>query len=329
MPTAKDYLAQPPLFLILALGPPNSGKSDLAMTFPKCYVASFDPEGFAILKGNTERAKLLSQNLVYIETFNPHGEVETKRLYARTKQLTEAKPGHPATYGPVNAADRSTHLMGWLKHVEEVGRAGEIQTVVLDGLNYLVSQKFNLCCLDSKNFTKNRDGDEVLDRFAVYRDLKNYLTQFMWAELLPLCTAHRLNLIVTCHVKRLSEEQIEGKKQGEKQVSVGKVVQDSDIAPIIDGGFRDEIDGKFGAVIYTMHELKTNVQAQKREHVFTAVCNKSPGLETLLNAKNKYSLPDRLIITNKSFYEELLARNAGLPIASAPVAAGAGEVKAK
>lgn len=303
MPSASDYLAQPPLFLILALGPPNSGKSDLAMTFPSVYVASFDPEGFAILKGKTERAKLLAKNLRYIETFNPHGEAASRRLYARSKQLTEGKPGHPATYGPMDSSDCSTNLMGWLAHVAELGKAGEIQTVVLDGLNYLVSQKFNLCCLDTKNFT--REG--TLDRFAVYRDLKNYLTQFMWSELLPLCTSYRLNLVVTCHVKRLSEEQIEGKKQGDKQVSVGKVVQDSDLAPIIDGGFRDEIDGKFGAVIYTEHKLKAKVAARAMEHQYLAYCNKSPGMETLLNAKNKYNLKSDVIdLTNKSFYEELV-----------------------
>jgi hypothetical protein len=210
--------------------------------------------------------------------------------------------------------------MGWLVHIAELGKAKEIQTVVLDGLNYLVSQKFNLCCLDSKNFTKNREGELVLDRFAVYRDLKNYLTQFMWSELLPLCTSYRLNLIVTCHIKRLSEDQVEGKKKADgAQVTIGKVVQDSDIAPIIDGGFRDEIDGKFGAVIYTEHELKAGagVGVQRtREHIFSVYCNKGPGFETMVNAKNKYSLPDKLDLTNKSFYEELLARTSGLPIAS-------------
>ena len=102
MPSASDYLAEPPLFLILAMGPPNSGKSDLAMTFPACYVGSFDPGGFQILKNKSERAQRLAKNLRYIENFNPRGDSEMKRLYARTKPALrpeEIKPGHPQQNG--------------------------------------------------------------------------------------------------------------------------------------------------------------------------------------------------------------------------------------
>jgi hypothetical protein len=37
----------------------------------------------------------------------------------------------------------------------------------------------------------------------------------------------------------------------------------------------------------------------------------------VINAKNKYGLPARLNITDKSFYEELLKATGGLPITEA------------
>ena len=320
MPDAKTYLAEPPLFLVLALGPPNSGKSDLAMSFPSCYVASFDPEGFAILKADNPRAKKLASNLRYIEVFNPHGEAATRRLYERTKALLkpeEVKVGSPQKYAPVDASDLATHLLGWLRHVEEVASAGEIKTIVLDGFNYLTDGKEFLCRNDPKNIVQTSDGP-VLNGRAAYSDLKNWLSQFMWSELLPLCTRFRLNLVVTCHIQRLSEEAIEGAKKGDKQITVGKVQQDSDIAPQIAGKFKEAIEGKFGAVIYTDHQIRTVTVPPPihQEHVYYAYCNKVSAFESQANAKNKYGLPDRLDLTEKSFYEELMTRNGGMSIAT-------------
>ena len=144
----------------------------------------------------------------------------------------------------------------------------------------------------------------------------------MWRELLPLCTTYRLNLIVTCHIKRLSEEAIEGAKDRQgKQLSVAKIQQDSDIAPQIVGSFKEAIEGKFGAVVYTDHQIKTlTVPKLHQQHVYLAYCNKTSAFESQANAKNKYNLPDILDVTGKSFYEELLACTGGLPIQAAAVA---------
>lgn len=328
MPNATDYLAQPPLFLILTMGPPNSGKSDLAMTFPACYVGSFDPGGFQILKNRSERAQRLSKNLRYIENWNPRGDKEMKRLFSRTKQLTETKPGHPATFGPMGVEDKHVSLMGWLRHVEEVAKAEEIQTVVLDGFNYLVDQMEYLCRSDTKNFVTVKYGDKagesVLDGRAAYMDLKNYLTQFMWSELLPLCVHYNLNLIVSCHIMRLSEEAIEGKeavvKDGKTVVqgSVGKVQQNSEIAAQITGKFKEAIEGKFANVLIMEHTLsgKITPATPQKKHVYRVYCDKAE-TETLgeVNAKNKHGLPAMLDVTGKSFYEVLLSYTAGLPVA--------------
>lgn len=327
MPSAKEYLAEPPLFLLLVLGPPNSGKSDLAMTFPSSYVGSFDPGGFQIIKNKSERAQALATNLRYIENFNPRGDREMKRLFARTKKLTDAKPGSPATFGPMTADDRSISLMGWLAHIEQVAQAKEVQTVVLDGFNYLVDQYEFLCRNDTKNQVEvkygERAGQTVLDSRAAYMDLKNYLSQFMWSELLPLCVRYGLNLIVSSHVMRLSEEQIEGKdavvKDGKTVVaaSKGTVQQNSEIAAQITGKFKEAIEGKFANVLIMEHVLsgKVTPTTPTKKHCFRVYCDKAE-TESLgeVNAKNKHSLPSVLDITNKSFYEELLARTAGLPI---------------
>jgi len=329
MPNAADYLAQPPLFLCLVMGPPNSGKSDLAMTFPACYVGSFDPGGFQILKNKSERAQKLSRNLRYIENFNPRGNSEMKRLYARTKPALkpeEVKVGNPQRYVPMDASDRVDNLMGWLAHVEEMAIAGEVQTVILDGFNYLVDQEEILVRSDSKNFvtrTYNGETKQVLDGRSAYMDLKQYLGYFMWSELLALCVRYHLNLIVTCHVTRLSEDAIEGKEAIVKDGKVvapeiiGRVQQNTEIAPQIVGKFKEAIEGKFANVLVTEHVLVkkgTGVQA-KKESAFRVYCDKAE-TETLgeVNAKNKHGLPPMLDVTGKSFYEELLARTGGLPL---------------
>lgn len=330
MPDAASYLAQPPLFLILAMGPPNSGKTDLGMTFPACYVGSFDPGGFQILKNKSERAQRLARNLRYIENFSPRGDSEMKRLYARTKAALkpeEVKPGHPQRYVPMDANDRSDNLMGWLAHVEETAKAGEIQTVILDGFNYLVDQHEVLCRSDSKNLVERTYGGEkrmVLDGRAAYMDLKNYLSQFMWSELLALCVRYHLNLIVTCHILRLTEEAIEGNEavigtDGKviKAASAGKVQQNSEIAAQITGKFKEAIEGKFANVLICEHVLtgKVTPATPRKKNVFRVYCDKAE-TETLgeVNAKNKHGLEPMIDVTDKSFYEILLSRTGGLPI---------------
>lgn len=308
MPTASEFLSTPPFFFLLVNGMPDSGKSDLAMTFPDCYVLTFDPAGFDILKGKSERAQQLAKNLRHIEVLQPAGTTEVKALFDRTREKQ-----------PITGEHRDS-VYGCLKHIEEMARAGQIRTIVFDGLNYFVDVKWSLVCEDGKNLSSNT-GE--LDRFAAYRDIKNYLTRFMWSELLPLATRLKLNLIVTCHIKRESQEMIEGtvdKKTGMK--AAGKVAHDSDLAPVIEGSFRNTIDGKFGGVIYLEHkqglrEVMINGKVEKRPGLtYWAYCKKTSALQTIVLAKNKYNLPARLEITDKSFYEELMARvmQPGLPV---------------
>jgi hypothetical protein len=323
------------------------------MTFPACYVGSFDPGGFQILKNKSDRAQRLAKNLRYIENFNPRGDAEMKRLYARTKPALkpgEIKPGHPQHYVPMDSSDRSDNLMGWLAHIEELCMADieagatsdlerltktggtvrperTIQTVILDGFNYLVDQHEVLCRNDSKNMVQKTYGGEtrtVLDGRAAYMDLKNYLSQFMWSELLALCVRYGLNLIVTCHILRLTEEAIEGSEavvgsDGKviRAASPGKVQQNSEIAAQITGKFKEAIEGKFANVLICEHALtgKVTPATPRKKNVFRVYCDKAE-TETLgeVNAKNKHGLEPMIDVTDKSFYEILLSRMGGLPL---------------
>ena len=298
MPNAQDFLREQPRFLCLINGMPDSGKSDLAMTFPGCYVLTFDPTGFQILRGSSNRAQQLAANLVHIE---PGSDIWTAALFNRTI-------GSPSV--PVTSADRQS-IYGCFAHVAEMAKAGAIQTLILDGYNYLVGEKWMRICKDPVNIASSGE----LDRFAAYRSLKLFLDEFTWRTLLPLATRNKLNLIVTCHVKRENPETVTGilDKLGNKKTG-GKVSHDSDLAPIIEGSFRHEIDGKFGAVIFLEHKPGTKQVERDGRKVnvatmqYFAYCQKVAALDTVVNAKNKYGLPAKLDITDKSFYEILMSK---------------------
>ena len=319
MPSATDFLRQQPTFLCLVNGLPDSGKSDLAMSFPGCYVITFDPTGFQILRNNSERSRRLAANLVHIE---PGTDVWGPNLFRQTIKgaKKEDKPQ------PVDSSHRDS-IYGCFAHVVELAKAGSVQTLILDGFNYLVGEKWKRICADPVHIAPSGE----LDRFAAYRALKLFLDQFTWATLLPLAIRNSLNLVVTCHIKRESEEAVTGVDAKGVRKATGKVSQDSNLAPIIEGSFRNEIDGKFGAVIYLEHRpiIRKVQKPGTTEFInvagmeFFAYCQKVvvPTFGTAVNAKNKYGMPARLNITDKNFYEILLSKVAQPELQAATVEA--------
>lgn len=304
MPTKEEFLAAPQRFVLLVLGMPDSGKSDLMMSFPGVYVIGFDETGFGILRNKTERSRQLADNLVHIE-FPPL----TADLFRETGKT---KPDEPAK--AISSIDRYS-VFGCLKHVIELAKEEKIQTLGFDGLNYFVGAKWELICKDPKNLTS--DGE--LNRYAAYNDLKNYLHRFMWSILLPTASRHGLNLIASVHIKRESPETLEGsvdKRKGSatygQRISGGKVDRDVDLAPIIEGGFRNEIDGKFGGVIWLRHKPEQVIEkGEVRDIVtYTAYCKRIKAMDTIIPAKNKWGLPAKIDLTNKNFYEILLKQTA-------------------
>src|SRR6185295_12793940 len=145
-------------------------------------------------------------------------------------------------------------------------------------------------------------------------------------NLFPLASQHDLNVVVTCHVQRESDNQVKGMQVAKspteaalKAASKRQVNLDSDLSPQVVGSFRQRIDGLPSATIYLEHKLEeaTAVDVQKglakQEGAeilkYYAYCRmtRSSSLDTVVKAKNRYGL-GTLNLTNGSFYKTLLKR---------------------
>jgi hypothetical protein len=74
----------------------------------------------------------------------------------------------------------------------------------------------------------------------------------------------------------------------------------SDIAAQIEGGFRNKLSGLVGADLYLEKTLKDGkVQ-------YDALCDMTRGYGGVVNAKNRFGLPARLSLNDKSLYEAIV-----------------------
>lgn len=277
MPTAEEFLKAAPIYILLVNGPPDAGKSDLALTFPDNYVIACDPVGLEFLKLKRARSVELAKNLVHLEEFNSEQSSELKDAFKRTS----------------NADDRSS-IYGILAHAKQLAKEGKVKTITLDGLTYFMQMKWAQI--------KANPANEA-NKFAAFDSLSIFLNEFIRADFLTMATRLRLNVVMTCHIQRESDEAMEK-----------KTVKDSDIAPRIIGSFRNTIDGLPGAVIYLEHKVAKDEKGNQTLN-YWAYCQKTPAMQTIIQAKNKYGLPPKIDITNKSFYEILTttARGNGQP----------------
>ena len=291
MPTAAEFLKADPIYILLVNGPPDAGKTDLALTFPDNYVIACDPVGLEFLKLQRPRSVALAKNLVHIEEFNSEQSSELKDAFKRT-----SKP-----------EDRHS-IYGILAHAKQMAQEGKIKTITLDGLTFFMQMKW-------AQIKANPANDS--NKFAAFEALSIFLNEFIRADFLTMATRMRLNVVMTCHIQRESDEAMEK-----------KTVKDSDIAPRIIGSFRNTIDGLPGAVIYLEHKVaKDNAGNQTLN--YWAYCQKTPAMQTIIQAKNKYGLPAKIDITGKSFYDILTAtaRNSGPTKATVATPAPATAVK--
>jgi len=288
MPDANQFKEQKPSYTILLCGLPGAGKTRAAMTFPKVYVIGCDPSGLDILKqkGNEK----LLDNLVYFNYLHNESEDDLKKLFNE-----KAK------------ADDFFSVYGCLAHAKELAQEGAIETLVLDGFNYFVDMRWQYV---NEYHVRKSERTGAIDTQAMYRDLGLYLNRFFAADLMTMATRLNLNVVVTCHVKRENPDTVEGVSTGANK-RAGKVAKESDIAPQIEGGFRNKIDGLVGAVLYLEHSSKRDAQGQRALH-YVAHTQKSPGLDTVLMAKNRYGLPTPLVLTNGSLYDALMAATANV-----------------
>lgn len=286
MPDKADFVSRRPNFSIFLLGQPGSGKTYSAMSFPKTYVIGCDPAGLDILhvKGN-ER---LLNNLIYWEYLHNESEDDLKALFKETAK----------------SEDRSS-IYGCLAHVKELAKKGEVETLVLDGFNYFVDMKWQHI---NEFAARKSNTTGVLDTQAMYRDLGLFLSRFFASDLMTMGSRQNLNIVVTCHVKRESPDAVEGVSEG-KAKRAGKVNKDSDIAPMIEGGFRQRVEGLVSASLYLEHRTERGADG-KPITTYRAYTQISRGLDTVLLAKNRYGLPNPLNLTNQSLYEALMKSRA-------------------
>ena len=275
MPTKDEFVKSKPKLTFLVNGLYGFGKSHFGMTFPKVYCISTDIAGLEFLR-IPENNKLMD-NLVKFENLTPHNDMEYKEIFNET-----VKDGvkHGKLYQYVNEA-------------KILFNEGKVETLFIDQytdlseLHFRYQEIFDLVKSDKTGNT---------DTMAMYGQLKSWLYNFTIQEVLTFPG----NVVTACHLKRESEDTIEGLdnpegKQGKSRA--GLVDKDSDLKPALLGGFRFLIEGKFGASIYL--DIKLEGGAKKR----IAYCGRVRAMNTWVNAKNRFGLPDTLENAN---YETVL-----------------------
>lgn len=278
MPDQSDFLSNRPALTLLINGYYGSGKTLQALSFPKCYVISCDPGGLETLR-QPRNAKYLT-NLVWYEDLHNENAGDLKQLFAQT----------------VKSADRRS-IYGCLVHAKELAAAGQIETLVFDGFTYFVDMKWQAI----NEFEEVRSGTTGnTDSQAMYRNLGLYLHRFVASDLLTMATRQKLNVVLTCHLKRESKETVEGSDKTKNRAR--KVNLISDIAPQIEGGMRNKIEGLVGASLYLDKRLTDG------KPYYEAICDIAPAMGTIVLGKNRFGLPQKLPLTDKSLYEEIVHR---------------------
>lgn len=276
MPDKQAFLSNRPSLTLNISGFFGTGKTLQALSFPKCYVISCDPAGLETVR-QPANARYLA-NLVWYEELHNHSRDELKELFRETATATERGS-----------------IYGCLAHAKELATKGDIETLVIDGFTYLVDMKWRQ--INEYEIAKSSTTGN-LDSQAMYRNLGLYLHRFVASDLMTTATRNKLNVVLTTHLKRESEEAVHGSATVKNRAK--KVMTNSDIAPMIEGGFRNKLSGLVGADLYLEKTLKDG----KVE--YDALCDMTRGYGGIVNAKNRFGLPPRLPLTNKSLYDAIM-----------------------
>lgn len=275
MPTKAEFIAKRPTFTALLSGYFGAGKTLQSLSFPKCYVISVDPAGLEPLR--QPRNQKFLDNLVEYDELGREDQNDLKALF---------KEG-------VKSDDRSS-IYGCVERAKELAAKGEVETLVIDGGTYLIDLYWAKIC-ELEQVKSQSTGN--LDTQSMYRNLGLGLYRMFAANLLTVASRSNMNLICTFHIKRESEEQMQGNPKKAR-----KLMLNSDIALQIEGGFRNKIEGLFGGSLYLEKSLTKDTGAIKYE----AICDVSKAFQTTVLAKNRWGLPARVDLTTKSLYEHLM-----------------------
>jgi hypothetical protein len=276
MPDRATFLKRKPALTLNISGYFGSGKTLQSLSFPKCYVISCDPAGLETVRQPANKRFL--DNLVWYEELH----IETKGELVGTFKENATSEQRESVYG-------------CLAHARQLAADAAIETLVIDGFTYFVDMKWRQ--INEYEVAKSATTGNV-DSQTMYRNLGLYLHRFVAADLMTMATRHKLNVVLTTHLKRESEEAVQGNANIKNRAK--KVMTNSDIAPMIEGGFRNKLSGLVGADLYLEKSLKDGkVQ-------YDAICDIARGLGTIVNAKNRFGLPTRLDLTNKSLYNAIM-----------------------
>lgn len=280
-----------PAITLWVNGPEGSGKTRLALGFPDVFAVTFDPTGLDMLS-DPENANLRGNLKWHV----PMNGLPLQSVF----QFTE-EPGETGIYAAVALAKR-------------LAAEGKIKTFLLDGFTYLASLKWTQIC-EAKGVDvvkKEEINRREVDQRSWYDALGSYLDHLILQNVLPLSTRHGLNVVITCHVQRESENTVKGvqdNKHPELERQAKRLVNlDSDISPQVVGSFRQRIGGLPSAMIYLEHKLVEDKDG-KEAIQYLAYCRmtRSSSLDTTVKAKNRFGL-GTLNLTNASFYKTLMKK---------------------
>lgn len=303
----KDEFLKPNGLSIWLNGSAGTGKTLQGMTFPKVMIITFDPTGTDVLR-QPENQKYIDNLVIHV----PLNGIPLNEVFHYTEE-----PSERSIYGALALA-------------RKLGPLGEkrIETVFLDGFNYLATLKWTQIC-ESKGvvWTEKQAMDrKESDQRGWYDALGSYLDHLVLQNLLPLATRDRLNVVVSSHVQRESKNTIEGIQvarsptaQEQQAASKRQVSLDSDLSPQVLGGFRQRIAGLPSAMIYLEDRLEQATEAEVKKNPrlkigdeivqYYAYCRRtrSESLDTVILAKNRFGL-GTLRLTNGNLYKTILAK---------------------
>lgn len=280
MPNKDDFIQRRPALTLNISGFFGTGKTLQSLSFPRCYVISCDPAGLETIR-QPSNSKFLS-NLVWYEELHNHQKEELKEMFRESA-----------------TSEQRGSIYGCIAHAKEMAAREEIETLIIDGFTYFVDMKWRQ--INEYEVAKSTTTGNI-DTQAMYRNLGLYLHRFVASDLMTVATRNNLNVILTTHLKRESEEQVHGNANIKNRAK--KVMTNSDLAAQIEGGFRNKLSGLVGADLYLEKTLKkvgdgTVVQ-------YDALCDMTRGYGGIVNAKNRFGLPARLDLTKQSLYEAIV-----------------------
>lgn len=292
----KDEFLKPNGLSIWLNGSAGTGKTLQGMTFPKVMIITFDPTGTDVLR-QPENQRYIDNLVIHV----PLNGIPLNEVFHYTEE-----PSERSIYGALALA-------------RKLGPLGEkrIETVFLDGFNYLATLKWTQIC-ESKGvvWTEKQAMDrKESDQRGWYDALGSYLDHLVLQNLLPLATRDRLNVVVSSHVQRESKNTIEGIQvarsptaQEQQAASKRQVSLDSDLSPQVLGGFRQRIAGLPSAMIYLEDRLEQDDKGKEVVQYY-AYCRRtrSESLDTVILAKNRFGL-GTLRLTNGNLYKTILAK---------------------